>query len=573
MFLPHCASTPLRMESPSNDSLNAAFSFYGGDNVAKTREEVQQALAYYRNIVNTVREALIILDKDLKVVSANDAFYRIFHAAKEETEHRLIYELGNGQWNIDGLKEVLKEIVSASEHFQDYIVDHEFPVIGHKVMLLNGRCVRHEEDAAQFILLAIEDITERREVEEELRRGEERLRALVNASSNAIYRMSPDWKEMLFLKGRDFIPDTNNPSETWVQKNIPPGEQTRVQERIDRAIRTKSVFELEHRVLRVDGTLGWAFSRAVPLLDADGRIIEWFGIATDITGRKKTEEDLAAAKRNAEKRAEEAEQGRNILNALMQFVPVELQIIDSDRTIIRDSRFSEKMTGHPVEEVEGLSLEERNKKIPFYHPDGVTLARVDELPAVRVLRTGEAVMNEEWKVKTAEGRFVDVAINSGPIRDSRGVVTGAVTTWHDITGIKKAEETLRRNEYELRTVVDNSPDIFFRMDRQMRYSYVNPTYERITGIAKERFIGRTNEQLAMTRQLAGLWRSAVQDVLESGREGSVEFDLSGFFGTRYFSARIIPEFDKAGLVETVLVIARDITERKHAEEEIDALKR
>lgn len=127
----------------------------------QTKEEISQALIYYKNIVNTVREALIILDEELKVVSANDAFYRLFHVSKEETEGRHIYELGSRQWDLDGLKEILEKIIPRNDHFQDYMADYTFPIIGHKIMLLNGRRVIHGERGHRLILLAIEDVTER----------------------------------------------------------------------------------------------------------------------------------------------------------------------------------------------------------------------------------------------------------------------------------------------------------------------------------------------------------------------------------------------------------------------------
>jgi signal transduction histidine kinase/response regulator of citrate/malate metabolism len=132
----------------------------------------------------------------------------------------------------------------------------------------------------------------RREADAALRESENRFRALVLASSDAMYRMSADWSEMRYLEGRDFIPDTREASRNWLATYVYPDDQRQVLQVITEAVRTKSAFELEHRVLRVDGTPGWTFSRAVPIVDADGRIVEWFGTASDITDRKRIEEAL-----------------------------------------------------------------------------------------------------------------------------------------------------------------------------------------------------------------------------------------------------------------------------------------
>ncbi len=120
------------------------------------------------------------------------------------------------------------------------------------------------------------------------------FRAFLIASSNAVYRMSADWTVMEQLDGADFIADTSDATVGWMRKYIPADDQPSVQNAVDAAIEHQSPFELEHRVLRVDGSLGWAHSRAVPLLDADRCISGWIGAATDITSRKETEAALAA---------------------------------------------------------------------------------------------------------------------------------------------------------------------------------------------------------------------------------------------------------------------------------------
>ncbi|HEX4648792.1 MAG TPA: CHASE3 domain-containing protein [Steroidobacteraceae bacterium] len=127
-----------------------------------------------------------------------------------------------------------------------------------------------------------------------LRDSERLLRTFVLATSDVVYRMSPDWSEMRQLDGQGFIADTPEPSQGWLQKYIHPDDQTLVMGAIGEAIRTKSTFELEHRVRRADGTLGWTFSRAIPMVSERGEITEWFGAASDVTERWQAQLKLQA---------------------------------------------------------------------------------------------------------------------------------------------------------------------------------------------------------------------------------------------------------------------------------------
>jgi len=150
-------------------------------------------------------------------------------------------------------------------------------------------------DGVERILETNRDITESRKMEKALRESEQCLRALVTASADVMYRMNPDWSEMHQLSGGKFITDTVTTNSAWLQDYIHPDDRAQVMLVIKEAIRTKTNFEMEHRVLRVDGSLGWTFSRALPLLDSRGEISEWFGVATDITARKLAEQALFQA--------------------------------------------------------------------------------------------------------------------------------------------------------------------------------------------------------------------------------------------------------------------------------------
>src|SRR6185436_20221306 len=132
-------------------------------------DAAKRGLDFAEAIVETVREPLVILNQNLRVLKANRAFYETFRAAPEETEQRLIYDLGNGQWNIPKLRELLENILPAHATFRDFEVTHEFERVGQKVMLLNASEIFDPNNQARTILLALEDVTERKQAERALR--------------------------------------------------------------------------------------------------------------------------------------------------------------------------------------------------------------------------------------------------------------------------------------------------------------------------------------------------------------------------------------------------------------------
>lgn len=122
---------------------------------------VQEARLLAEGIVNTVREPLIVLNEELKVVTASHSFYQCFQVTAEQTVGRPVYELGDGQWNISGLNDLLESVLSHNQAFENYLVEHDFPGIGHRKMLLNARSIIGQTREPQLILLAMDDVTGR----------------------------------------------------------------------------------------------------------------------------------------------------------------------------------------------------------------------------------------------------------------------------------------------------------------------------------------------------------------------------------------------------------------------------
>src|SRR5882762_7146436 len=150
---------------------------------------VEDIETYSQDIVDTVREPLLMLDTTLRVHSANRAFYQTFQVSAEETEHHLIYELGNGQWDIPDLRRLLEDVVPKSLVFNDFELVHSFPVIGRRVMLLNARKLQAGHHG-ELLVLAMEDVTERRRVEEEVAKAKEAAEAANRAKSAFLANMS-----------------------------------------------------------------------------------------------------------------------------------------------------------------------------------------------------------------------------------------------------------------------------------------------------------------------------------------------------------------------------------------------
>ena len=325
-----------------------------------------------------------------------------------------------------------------------------------------------EQGRAVGIATTERDISEYKRALQALRDSEERFRAFVTASSDVVYRMSPDWSEMRELRGREFIADTAAPSGSWLEKYIHPDDQPHVMAVINEAIRAKSVFQLEHRVLRVDGTLGWTFSRAIPLLDASGAIVEWFGAASDITARKQAEEALR-----------ESEERFRVL--VLGVKDCAIYMLAPDGTVKSWSAAAEQMFGFREEEIVG-----QHRAIFFTDEDrraGMPQRDLDEAEAHGLCE------HEAWRVRKDGALFwADVLITA--LRDDAGNLRGFAAVHRDFTEHKWAEAALREGDARYRALFDHMSEglAYCRMlydgDRPVDFIYlkVNPAFETLTGL-------------------------------------------------------------------------------------------
>jgi transcriptional regulator with PAS, ATPase and Fis domain len=124
----------------------------------------EESWTYIKTVVDVVREPVLILDKSFRVMAANESFYEMFQVEPEDTEKKIVYDLGNGQWNIPALRKLLENILPKNTFFKGFEVAHEFAFIGHKTMILNARRIYKEGQKSEtfppIIMLAMEDVTE-----------------------------------------------------------------------------------------------------------------------------------------------------------------------------------------------------------------------------------------------------------------------------------------------------------------------------------------------------------------------------------------------------------------------------
>jgi len=254
------------------------------------------------SIVDTVREPLLVLSADLRVRKANASFYRTFKVTPKETVGQLIYDLGNQQWDIPWLRKLLEEVLPKDTAFDDFEVEHTFPSIGRKFMLLNARRICREDNQTEFILLAIEDTTERREAEEAKREIESRYTSLVkNIKDHSIFMMDVEGNITTWNTEAERIigySESEVLGRNFSLTSTPEDLQAGMSAHKLRVARQDGRAEDERWHVRKDGSKFWALGIVTPMHDANGKLNGYSKILRDMTDRKRAEEALQEADRH-----------------------------------------------------------------------------------------------------------------------------------------------------------------------------------------------------------------------------------------------------------------------------------
>jgi two-component system CheB/CheR fusion protein len=187
----------------------AVITFQDIDALKRGLQASEEAREYAESLIDTVREPLVVADADLRIQRATAAFYETFMVSREETEGRFLYDLGNGQWNRPRLRELLGRALFNSEPFVDFELEHDFPHIGRRTMRLNARPIPRREPQQRVALLAIEDVTERREIAEiRFQRLFETAKdgiVVIDVDREAVQDVNPYFLELTGYSREDFV--------------------------------------------------------------------------------------------------------------------------------------------------------------------------------------------------------------------------------------------------------------------------------------------------------------------------------------------------------------------------------
>jgi PAS domain S-box-containing protein len=195
------------------------------------------------------------------------------------------------------------------------------------------------------------------------------------------------------------------------------------------------------------------------------------------------------------------------------------------------------------------------------HPEDREIVLTQWLNYTR--KGGEYAM--EYRLKISDGIVRWVNVSCSPMFFDSGELMGHVGTVRDVTVRQQAQAALSTSEQQLRTLLENTPDIIIRTDKELRYVYVNQAVERTQGQSVSFLIGKTSQEIGMPPALCQLWDETLHKVLATGQEEIIEFQVLSTNGIRTYQSRVVPEFDKEGVPEYALIVARDITELKLAD--------
>jgi PAS domain S-box-containing protein len=336
--------------------------------------------------------------------------------------------------------------------------------------------------------------------------------------------------------------------ETFLQ-HVVPEDRREVDRVLRRAVETRSDWAFECRIARRDGAIRWVWAAGRHLADGNGGPRRMVGVIQDITERRRSEEALRASEALARQRLAE-------LETIYETAPIGLCVFDENLRWVRVNRVIAEINGKPIEDIVGRTPSE---VVPDVGPQAEEALRT-------ILRTGERLDFEMHGTTSAQpGVERCWSEHWAPIKDGTGRVVAISVAAEEITERKRAARALAESERRFRTLAENAPEVIARLDRDLRYTYVNEYGGRVYGRPVSEVIGKTIAELGSPAARVAFWKRVFEQVIATGepRTEEVEWD-SPTFGHQHLSTLLVPERDERGECRSILAITRDVTLLKRA---------
>ena len=514
----------------------------------RTRAEaaLAQNAALFAKIIEQAPGGVYVMDSQLRVREVNTEALPVF-ASVLPVIGRELGEVMEAIWGPELGREctaIFRRTLETGERYVSPRFDHLRHDIGVEQVYDWETQRLTLPDGQLGVVCYFQDVTARERAAEALRVSEEHYRVLVTASSAAVYRMSADWSEILHLNGQGFVADTTPPSVNWVEEYLYPEDQPQVLAAIREAILTKGHFEMEHRVRRVDGSVGWTSSHAIPLLNAKGEIIEWFGAASDITARKQAEQARHELERNYEALAVASSEIAYRMSA------------DWSMILSLNGRQLALSADKPLATWEWLDQNTPREE----HP------RVRQ--AISDAIAGKTLFELEHRVRRPDGSIGWALSRAVPILNEHGEVITWFGAASDITERKATEEALRESEERLRKAisVENVGVLFFKLDGHMLDA--NGSLERMSGYTADELRRITDWAQLTPPEFMDVTRRAAAELAERGVTAPYEKQWIRKDGSRFWGLFSPTRLSGSGSESECVEFTIDITETKRAEEHV-----
>jgi PAS domain S-box-containing protein len=494
--------------------------------------------AQFRRLAESTLDVICRYDRQCRLVYANSGLAATLRKplqdllGKTPADHESDGRYAQYQGLLEGVIETGME-----RHVEITVPDGGSGARHHHIRIIAERGLQGEIVGALALGL---DITERKEAEQRLYASEQAFRAVVEHSPDYIARYDLDYHrvyanpallELMSLPASEVLGTTPAELSSFV-------DAAHYMDRLRRVVETGNEVTEEVRLRDGEGRIRWGHMRIVPEFAPDGKVASVLAVCRDIDELKRSEQ---------------------LFRTLTENFPDFIARFDRDGRYLYLNPAVTKAYGLPHEALIG----KRPSELPTNDADQTE--RIEQ-GIQRAFLEGQSNESEtRWRtlqgVRILEARHV-------PEKDAEGRVVSVLGIGRDITRLRTTEVALRDSERAFRTLAENAPDAIVRYDRHCHRTYVNPEFVRVTGVEAEKLLGAPTEVMGATDEVTQRVQATLKEIMESGAAAKFEVNWTRHGEPQCWYAHAVPEYNAEGVVQSVLTIWRDITERKEAEQRL-----